>query len=347
MKKTLLVLLALMMTAGLCMAQTTEMEGYFTRSGMATQEMQADGLVAAHPTFPMGTKVRITNVSNGHDIEATIVGQIPLSGDRIIDLAHGAAHGLGFQTGEGGPVVITAYTLPSRSFSPPATDSSGIGAISPPESPENPSDSTNTSTSTSTNNNNSTSTNNRLRTQVEKETIEKTEKSSLPFNITINNYLTNTNTNTPPQERQQERPTRKGKDTKPPDAAPPPASQAPPAVADTPPASQPQQSASQPPASQPTASSLITAPPVADVQIVPALPNPHSDKTYRLLVGNYDNMENASLAQQQLQAVGFEVEQEQLGDWCKVYASGIPAASVFYAAKRLGAIGFAQVWVYE
>ena len=347
MKKTLIVLLALLMTVGLCIAQTTEMEGYFTRSGMATQELQTDGLTAAHPTFPIGTKIRITNVSNGADIEATIVGQIPLSGDRIIDLSRGSAHGLGFQTGDGGPVVITAYTLPSRAIqsSPPASAPPEFVAISPPNPPENPENPLgNFNTNTSTNSN--------VRTQVEKETLEKTEKAALPFNITINNYLTNTNTNTSPQDRQQERPTRKGKDTKPPAAPPPPASQPPSAVADTPPAYQPPQPSSQPPAYQPpayqpTASSLITAPPVADVQIIPALPNPHSDKTYRLLVGNYDNTENAYGIQQQLQAVGFDVEQEQMGDWCKVYASGIPAASVYYAAKRLGAIGFAQVWVYE
>ena len=338
MKKTIIVLLALFMTVGLCIAQT--MEGYFSRSGMATQELQSDGLTAAHPTFPIGTKVRITNVSNGADIEVTIVGQIPLSGDRIIDLSPGAAYGLGFNAGEGGPVAITTYTLPSRMVQPPPPESAlpEIVAISPPEPVEvaviNPPDPPG---NINTNNNTSTSTD--IKTQVEKETVEKTEKATLPFNITINNYLTNTNTSTSPQER----PSPRGKDTKPgPDPVPPPPAHQPPAP---PPASRPPEPPL--PVHRPVSSPMMNAPPVDDVKIIPALPSPHSDKTYRLLVGNYNSTEEASMVYQQLQAVGFEADQEYLGDWCKVYVSGIPASSVYYAAKRLGAIGFAQVWVYE
>jgi len=93
--------------------------------------------------------------------------------------------------------------------------------------------------------------------------------------------------------------------------------------------------------------SLFTAPPVNNVRIIPALPNPHSGKTYRLLVGTYPGIDSAFHVYRQLKAAGFEAIQEQAGTMCRVYAAGIPAASVYYAAQRLGAIGFEQVWVHE
>jgi len=93
--------------------------------------------------------------------------------------------------------------------------------------------------------------------------------------------------------------------------------------------------------------STYTADPVSNIQIIPALPSPHSGKTYRLLVEDYSSIESASLLSQQLMRAGFQTVQEQAGTMCRVYAAGIPASSVYYAAQRLGAIGFKQVWIYE
>jgi len=93
--------------------------------------------------------------------------------------------------------------------------------------------------------------------------------------------------------------------------------------------------------------SLFTAPPVKNVKILPALPSPHSGKTYRLLVGTFSGADGAFPVFCQLQAAGFEAVQEQTGSTCRVFAAGIPAASVYYAAQRLGAMGFEQVWVHE
>jgi hypothetical protein len=92
---------------------------------------------------------------------------------------------------------------------------------------------------------------------------------------------------------------------------------------------------------------LYTSPPVNNIRIIPGLPDPHGNKVYRLLVGTYQGVENAFRVHQQLQAAGFDVAQEQAGDMCRLFAVNIPASRVYYAAQRLGAIGFEQVWIHE
>jgi hypothetical protein len=101
------------------------------------------------------------------------------------------------------------------------------------------------------------------------------------------------------------------------------------------------------PGNPPVSYSTYTAPPVSNVKIIPALPSPHSGRTYRLLVGTYPGVDSAFHVYRQLKTAGFEAVQEQAGNMCRVFAVGIPAPSVYYAAQRLGAIGFEQVWVHE
>ncbi len=51
--------------------------------------------VAAHPTLPFGTYVRVTNLENGQTVIVRIVDRGPHRPDRIIDLSYGAARALG------------------------------------------------------------------------------------------------------------------------------------------------------------------------------------------------------------------------------------------------------------
>lgn len=57
-------------------------------------------MVAAHPSYPFGTVVRVTNVTNGRAVELRIVDRGPARGPRkegvIIDVSHGAASALEF-----------------------------------------------------------------------------------------------------------------------------------------------------------------------------------------------------------------------------------------------------------
>lgn len=55
------------------------------------------GATAAHKTLPMGTKVRVTNQTNGKSEVVTIIDRGPYIRGRIIDLTIGSAERLGFR----------------------------------------------------------------------------------------------------------------------------------------------------------------------------------------------------------------------------------------------------------
>jgi peptidoglycan lytic transglycosylase len=67
--------------------------GNTTASG---QRLNAEALTAAHKTLPFGTKVRVTNKSNGKTVVVTINDRGPFVRGRIIDLTPAGAHALGF-----------------------------------------------------------------------------------------------------------------------------------------------------------------------------------------------------------------------------------------------------------
>ncbi|WP_332459771.1 septal ring lytic transglycosylase RlpA family protein [Croceicoccus marinus] len=57
-------------------------------------------LTAAHRTLPLGSRVRVTNASNGEDVVVRINDRGPFHGDRVIDLSLAAARTIGlFRTG--------------------------------------------------------------------------------------------------------------------------------------------------------------------------------------------------------------------------------------------------------
>jgi rare lipoprotein A len=57
-------------------------------------------MVAAHPSYPFGTLVRVTNLKNGRSVRVRIVDRGPARGPRddgvIIDLSRAAAEALDF-----------------------------------------------------------------------------------------------------------------------------------------------------------------------------------------------------------------------------------------------------------
>ena len=60
----------------------------------------ANGLTAAHRTLPFGTRVRVTNLSNGSTVIVRIADRGPFIRGRSIDLSAGAARAIGM-TGAG------------------------------------------------------------------------------------------------------------------------------------------------------------------------------------------------------------------------------------------------------
>ena len=72
-------------------------DGRQTASG---SRFDNDHLVAAHPSYPFGTVLRVTNLRNSKSVDVTIVDRGPAQGPRargvIIDLSHAAAEALDF-----------------------------------------------------------------------------------------------------------------------------------------------------------------------------------------------------------------------------------------------------------
>lgn len=72
---------------------------YSTESGSGTasgQKLNPGALTAAHRTLPFGTKVKVTNKSNGREVVVTINDRGPFIRGRIIDLTPAGGRALGF-----------------------------------------------------------------------------------------------------------------------------------------------------------------------------------------------------------------------------------------------------------
>lgn len=69
-------------------------EGRPTASG---EPYNMHDLTAAHPTLPLGTWVRVTNMRNGRIVYVRINDRGPIIPGRIIDLSYGAARVLDFE----------------------------------------------------------------------------------------------------------------------------------------------------------------------------------------------------------------------------------------------------------
>jgi hypothetical protein len=106
-------------------------QGFTSQMGIATQEMEDEGLVGGHSSFVVGSKARVSNPDNGKEIEITIIRRLSPSPSRIIDLSPAAAQALGL--GSGGRVVINTI----RQVQPPQNNDTP--APIPPSQQEKPS----------------------------------------------------------------------------------------------------------------------------------------------------------------------------------------------------------------
>ena len=130
-----------------------------------------------------------------------------------------------------------------------------------------------------------------------------------PINITIHNYVGKQPPGTQPAEGQQ-----------PQTAAP-----ARPAAAPQPP----------------------VARPVGDVMVTPGLPDPNTNRMYRLQVGSFNSQNAAANTFRSLMDAGFNPVYEHSQNFYRVIVADVPAANVASTVQRLGAIGIREVWVRE
>jgi rare lipoprotein A len=80
-------------------AQSGVASVYSTESGSQTAsgtKLNPGALTAAHRSLPFGSKVRVTNRSNGRSIVVTVNDRGPFVRGRIIDVTPAAARALGF-----------------------------------------------------------------------------------------------------------------------------------------------------------------------------------------------------------------------------------------------------------
>jgi|SRR5581483_12142999 len=69
-----------------------EFDGRRTASG---RRFAAHALTAAHPTLPLGSRVRVTNLDNGRSVVVTVDDRGPFVDGRVIDVSQAAARRLG------------------------------------------------------------------------------------------------------------------------------------------------------------------------------------------------------------------------------------------------------------
>ena len=82
------------------------------RSTANGEVFDADGITAAHPTLPLPSYVRVTNLSNGRSLIVRVNDRGPYAHNRIIDVSKRAAYLLGF-TMSGTAWVRTEYVGPA------------------------------------------------------------------------------------------------------------------------------------------------------------------------------------------------------------------------------------------
>lgn len=78
------------------------------------------GMTAAHPTLPIPSYVRVTNLSNSRSVVVRVNDRGPFHANRIIDLSYTAAHKLGY-INAGSTMVEVERIDPNTPFDTPAT----------------------------------------------------------------------------------------------------------------------------------------------------------------------------------------------------------------------------------
>jgi rare lipoprotein A len=85
--------------------------GKATASGIIYDQ---NDLTAAHQTLPLGSRVMVTNLSNGNSTQVIINDRGPFAKGRIIDLSYGAGKSLGMITPGTIPVRLEVIETPYR-----------------------------------------------------------------------------------------------------------------------------------------------------------------------------------------------------------------------------------------
>src|SRR5438105_6128523 len=101
-----------------------ELQGKRTASG---ERFAADALTAAHPSLPLGTRVRVTNLANGRSVVVRSNDRGAFVGGRALDVSRGAARALGMLGSGTARVRITPLATTGQTEIAPTTGRAVVG----------------------------------------------------------------------------------------------------------------------------------------------------------------------------------------------------------------------------
>ncbi|MBM3792586.1 MAG: hypothetical protein FJW31_00670 [Acidobacteria bacterium] len=84
------------------------------RKAASGEQLDGDVLTAAHPLYPFGSILRVTNTDNNKSIEVRIVDRITSSSSKIISVSHLAAEQLAFIKAGSAMVKVELVALGPR-----------------------------------------------------------------------------------------------------------------------------------------------------------------------------------------------------------------------------------------
>jgi len=86
---------------------------------------------------------------------------------------------------------------------------------------------------------------------------------------------------------------------------------------------------------------------VGNATVMPGLPDPNSNKRYRLQVGAFTDQNAAAHTFRSLQDAGFTPVYEHSQNYYRVIIADVPASGVASTVQKLVSIGLNQIWVRE
>ena len=92
------------------------------------ERFDMNALTAAHPTLPLSTVVRVTNLDNGRSVAVRINDRGPFARGRIIDLSHAGARALGFEAQGTARVRVTVVDRSTLTAEREGDDRDGRGS---------------------------------------------------------------------------------------------------------------------------------------------------------------------------------------------------------------------------
>ena len=101
-----------------------------------TYDMYA--MTAAHPTLPLPSYARVTNIATGRSVVVRVNDRGPFLHDRIIDLSYAAANRIGTAAKGSGEVIVEAIipgegTVVAASPLPPVVAAAALRPVEPPQ----------------------------------------------------------------------------------------------------------------------------------------------------------------------------------------------------------------------